>query len=119
MEARDRTRNLMVPSQICFCCVTTGIPKKLFLDAIPDSLNPALSSWELGEGGLCRNLYFYQVLFCNDPATQSTRSQMQGAQRALEAHGISGSPVKPEQGGNLSLSCAPPAAEAGNKWVSA
>ena len=23
-EARDRTRNLMVPSRICFCCTTTG-----------------------------------------------------------------------------------------------
>ena len=25
-EARDRTCHLMVPSQICFCCTTTGIP---------------------------------------------------------------------------------------------
>jgi len=25
-EARDRTHELMVPSQICFCCVTTGTP---------------------------------------------------------------------------------------------
>ena len=25
-EARDRTRNLMVPSQIRFCCATTGTP---------------------------------------------------------------------------------------------
>ena len=25
-EGRDRTRNLMVPSWICFCCSTTGIP---------------------------------------------------------------------------------------------
>ena len=25
-ETRDRTRNLMVPSQICFCCTTTGTP---------------------------------------------------------------------------------------------
>ena len=25
-EARDRTRNLMVTSQICFCCTTTGTP---------------------------------------------------------------------------------------------
>ena len=26
-EARDRTRNLMVPGQICFRCATTGTPK--------------------------------------------------------------------------------------------
>ena len=26
-EARDRTRNLMVPTQICFRCTTTGTPK--------------------------------------------------------------------------------------------
>ena len=25
-EARDRTHNLMVPSQICFHCATTGTP---------------------------------------------------------------------------------------------
>ena len=25
-EARDRTRNLMVPSGICFCCALTGTP---------------------------------------------------------------------------------------------
>ena len=30
-EARDRTRNLMVPSWICFCCTTTGTPKS-FID---------------------------------------------------------------------------------------
>ena len=27
IEARDQTRNHMVPSQICFHCATTGIPK--------------------------------------------------------------------------------------------
>ena len=26
-EARDRTRNLIVPSQICFCCAMTGTPR--------------------------------------------------------------------------------------------
>ena len=25
-KARDQTRNLMVPSQICFCCTTMGTP---------------------------------------------------------------------------------------------
>ena len=30
MEARDRTRNLMVPSRIHLCCATTGIPAELF-----------------------------------------------------------------------------------------
>ena len=25
-KARDRTHNLMVPSQICFCCAVTGTP---------------------------------------------------------------------------------------------
>ena len=25
-KAGDRTRNPMVPSQICFCCATTGTP---------------------------------------------------------------------------------------------
>ena len=30
-EARDPTRNLMVPSQTRFCCATTGTPKPLFL----------------------------------------------------------------------------------------
>ena len=29
-EARDWTPNLMVPSQICFCCATTGTPVFLF-----------------------------------------------------------------------------------------
>ena len=30
-EARDRTRNLMVPSWIHFCCATVGTPKRLNL----------------------------------------------------------------------------------------
>ena len=30
MEARDRIRNLMVPSQICFHCATTGTLMVLF-----------------------------------------------------------------------------------------
>ena len=30
-EARDRTRNLMVPSQICFRCAMTGTPQLSFL----------------------------------------------------------------------------------------
>ena len=29
--ARDRTRNLMVPSQICFRCATAGTPGQFFL----------------------------------------------------------------------------------------
>ena len=29
-EARDRTRNLMVPSRIRFCCTTMGTPVLLF-----------------------------------------------------------------------------------------
>ena len=28
-EARDQTRNLMVPSRICFCCATTGTLKTI------------------------------------------------------------------------------------------
>ena len=30
-EARDRTRNLLVPSQICFWCTTTGTPLPISL----------------------------------------------------------------------------------------
>ena len=30
-KARDRTRNLMVPSQIRFCCTTTGTPIMIIL----------------------------------------------------------------------------------------
>ena len=30
-EARDRTRNLMVPSQICFCCAMMENPSQEFL----------------------------------------------------------------------------------------
>ena len=30
-EARDQTRNLVVPSRLCFHCATTGIPKRSFL----------------------------------------------------------------------------------------
>ena len=30
-KTRDRTRNLMVPSWICFCCTTTGTPGLDFL----------------------------------------------------------------------------------------
>ena len=30
-EVRDRTRNLMVPSWIYFCCATTGTPTRTFL----------------------------------------------------------------------------------------
>ena len=29
-EGRDRTHDLMVPSQICFCCTTMGIPNFLY-----------------------------------------------------------------------------------------
>ena len=32
-EARDRTRNLLVPSQIFFCCTTTG-PPRFYLNAV-------------------------------------------------------------------------------------
>ena len=28
-KSRDRTHNVMVPSQICFCCSTRGTPKKV------------------------------------------------------------------------------------------
>ena len=31
IEARDRTHNLMVPSQICLCCAMTGTPFIIFL----------------------------------------------------------------------------------------
>ena len=31
-ETRDRTRNVMVPSQICFCCAMTGTQHHFFLD---------------------------------------------------------------------------------------
>ena len=34
-EARDRTCNLMVPSQIRFCCTMTGTPPPSFLIASP------------------------------------------------------------------------------------
>ena len=30
-EAKDRTRNLMVPSWICFCCTMTGTPNFYYL----------------------------------------------------------------------------------------
>jgi len=33
-EARDRTRNLMVPGWICFRCATKGTPRKAFLKEI-------------------------------------------------------------------------------------
>ena len=42
-KARDRTRNLMAPSQICFCCVTMGTP---FLSLYKESLKEK-------SGGLC------------------------------------------------------------------
>ena len=29
-EARDETHNIMVPSQICFCCAMTETPKLIF-----------------------------------------------------------------------------------------
>ena len=29
-KARDQTHNLMVSSQICFCCATTGTPETFF-----------------------------------------------------------------------------------------
>ena len=32
-EARDRTRNLLVPSQICFCCAMTGTPGSRFFNS--------------------------------------------------------------------------------------
>ena len=31
-KARDRTQSLLVPSQICFCCITTGTPQSPFLE---------------------------------------------------------------------------------------
>ena len=31
IRARDRTHNLMVISQICFCCTTMGTPGSMFL----------------------------------------------------------------------------------------
>ena len=43
-KARDRTRNLMVPSQICSCCATTGTPVisllniRYILNFIPDQV---------------------------------------------------------------------------------
>ena len=36
-QARDQTRNLMVPSRICFCCATMGIPT--FHSSKPTSLS--------------------------------------------------------------------------------
>ena len=39
-EARDQTRNLVVPSQICFRCTTTGTPEgKQFLKAFTEKVN--------------------------------------------------------------------------------
>jgi len=34
-EARDRTRNLMVPSRICFRCATTGTPFHFLIVMVP------------------------------------------------------------------------------------
>ena len=31
-EARDQTCNLMLPSQICFCCTMMGTPRKLIFN---------------------------------------------------------------------------------------
>ena len=36
-EARDQTRNFMLPSRICFCCATTGTPGTAFLIAAEGS----------------------------------------------------------------------------------
>ena len=38
-EARDPTRSLMVPSQFCFCCATTGTPTHFL------TLRFCLSEW--------------------------------------------------------------------------
>ena len=35
-EARDQTRHLMVPSQICFHCTTTGTPTSSFFYSFPN-----------------------------------------------------------------------------------
>ena len=36
-EARGGTHNLMVPSRICFCCTTTGIPTNELINETPTS----------------------------------------------------------------------------------
>ena len=38
-EARDQTHNLVVPSQICFCCTMMGTPKKVAYFMTPFSWN--------------------------------------------------------------------------------
>ena len=42
-EARDRTRNIMVPSQICFSCAMMGTPETFFILCQTLSLHPLLS----------------------------------------------------------------------------
>ena len=59
-EAGDRTRNLMVPSQICFCCTTTGTPGIILFPAFsvpqgsPPSLLPAGAGFAVpSSSGVC------------------------------------------------------------------
>ena len=47
-EARDQTRNLMVPSQICFCCATTGTLQSSFLIFSPEPVCPPPTPPPLG-----------------------------------------------------------------------
>ena len=44
-EARDGTHNLMVPSQICFCCTRMGVPRKL-----------------LYKGALCNLCHYFTIM---------------------------------------------------------
>ena len=52
-EARDRTCNLMVPSQTCFCCTMTETPEIIFYGQI------ILCLWVWGK----RVGYFYPLLY--------------------------------------------------------
>ena len=45
-EARDRTRNLMVPSRICFHCAKMGTPLFFLFTAVPAAYG---SSWARGQ----------------------------------------------------------------------
>ena len=54
-EARDRTRNLMVPSWIRFCCATTGTPRSFIVSFL---IFKSLSHFEF--------TFVYTVRLCPD-----------------------------------------------------
>ena len=51
-DARDRTCNLIVPSQICFCCATMGTPRYMVLNMLfTASLNERVPFEQILEHG--------------------------------------------------------------------